>query len=64
MVVYAQPALPTEADPLVLGDRVRVSSGREGEVIGFFRRRDESVLVAFSPRESAEFLTPDVTLVS
>ena len=41
-------------------DRVRVPDGRVGEVIGFYRRKDESVLVRFSSGESDEFLTPDV----
>jgi hypothetical protein len=56
---------PFEVSRPVLHDRVLVPSGREGEVIGFYRRPpDESVLVLFSPGESGEFLTADVELVA
>ena len=41
-------------------DRVRVPDGRVGEVIGFYRRQDESVVVLFSSGKSSEFLTRDV----
>jgi hypothetical protein len=41
-------------------DRVRVPDGRVGEVIGFYRRQDESVVVLFSTGRSDEFLTTDV----
>ena len=41
-------------------DRVRVPDGRIGEVIGFYRRQDESVVVLFSSGRSDEFLTSDV----
>ena len=41
-------------------DRVRVPDGRIGEVIGFYRRQHESVVVLFSSGRSAEFLTADV----
>lgn len=41
-------------------DRVRVPDGRVGEVIGFYRRQDESVVVLFSSGSSDEFLTSDV----
>ena len=51
---------PLETNWPVLHDRVLVPSGREGEVVGFYRRADESVLVLFSPGESGEFLTADV----
>jgi hypothetical protein len=36
-------------------DRVRVDDGREGVVIGFYRREFEAVLVAFASGDSAEF---------
>jgi hypothetical protein len=42
-------------------DRVRVPDGRVGEVIGFYRRQDESVVVLFASGRSDEFLTTDVT---
>jgi hypothetical protein len=41
-------------------DRVRVPDGRVGEVIGFYRRQDESVVVLFSSGRTDEFLTSDV----
>ncbi|MGZ4415454.1 MAG: hypothetical protein ACXVRZ_13930 [Gaiellaceae bacterium] len=34
--------------------------GRVGEVIGFYRRKDESVIVRFSSGESDQFLAPSV----
>jgi hypothetical protein len=47
-----------------LHDRVRVPGGREGEVIGFYRRTNETVLVLFSSGKSDEFPEPDVELVA
>jgi hypothetical protein len=41
-------------------DRVRVPDGRVGEVIGFYRRQHETVVVLFSSGSSDEFLTSDV----
>jgi hypothetical protein len=41
-------------------DRVRVPDGRVGEVIGFYRRQEESVVVQFPSGASGEFLTSDV----
>ena len=41
-------------------DRVRVPDGRLGEVIGFYRREQESVLVQFASGGSSEFLASDV----
>jgi hypothetical protein len=41
-------------------DRVRVPDGSVGEVIGFYRREYETVVVLFSSGGSAEFLTADV----
>jgi hypothetical protein len=43
-------------------DRVRVPDGRIGEVIGFYRRQHESVVVLFATGISDEFLTSDVKL--
>jgi hypothetical protein len=43
-------------------DRVRVPDGRIGEVIGFYRRQHESVVVLFASGRSDEFLTSDVKL--
>ena len=41
-------------------DRVRVPDGRIGEVIGFYRREYESVVVLFASGRSSEFLTTEV----
>lgn len=41
-------------------DRVRVPDGRVGEVIGFYRREQESVVVQFPSGGSSEFLTSEV----
>lgn len=41
-------------------DRVRVPDGRIGEVIGFYRRQHESVVVLFGSGRTDEFLTSDV----
>jgi hypothetical protein len=41
-------------------DRVRVPDGRIGEVIGFYRRQHETVVVLFATGTSDEFLTSDV----
>ena len=41
-------------------DRVRVPDGRIGEVIGFYRREYESVVVQFATGKSDEFLVSDV----
>ena len=43
-----------------LHDRVRVDGGREGTVIGFYRREAEGVLVSFAAGESAVFLVPEL----
>jgi hypothetical protein len=54
-------ALPLDHVPAVTcHDRVRVPDGRIGEVIGFYRRQDESMLVWFPSGQSVEFLAPDV----
>lgn len=47
-------------EPIDAHDRVRVPDGRVGEVIGFYRRQHESVVVLFSSGRSDEFLTTDV----
>ena len=43
-----------------LDDRVRVEGGREGTVIGFYRREAEGVLVSFAAGESGEFLVGEL----
>ena len=47
-------------EPIGAHDRVRVPDGRIGEVIGFYRRQHESVVVLFATGRSDEFLTSDV----
>jgi hypothetical protein len=44
-------------------DRVRISDGRTGEVVGFYRRHDESLLVKFASGEVGEFPLHDVELL-
>jgi hypothetical protein len=51
-----------EAEP-ALHDHVRVPDGREGNVIGFYRRTYESVLVLFDVGGSQEFFALDVEIV-
>jgi hypothetical protein len=41
-------------------DSVRVPDGRIGEVVGFYCREIESVLVQFAPGDSGEFLASEV----
>jgi hypothetical protein len=55
----AHPLLAQE--PIDAHDRVRVPDGSVGEVIGFYRRQVETVVVLFSSGKTAEFLTSDVT---
>jgi hypothetical protein len=61
---------PLAADPLpdlsrvAYHDRVSVPDGRIGEVVGFYRRKDESVLVSFAAGTAAEFLLRDVQTLS
>jgi hypothetical protein len=47
-------------EPIDAHDHVRVPDGRIGEVIGFYRRQHESVVVLFSSGISDEFLEADV----
>ena len=48
---------PTAID---LQDRVRVPDGRTGEVIGFYRREAEAVIVLFPRGDSEEFPFTDL----
>ena len=66
MIVRATPpaSLATEVNRPALRAHVRVPDGREGDVIGFYRRDDESVLVLFSSGDSHEFLVADVEPLS
>jgi hypothetical protein len=58
MALYAQSVVRPET--IEARDSVRVPDGRIGEVIGFYRREYESVVVLFSSGRSSEFLTSDV----
>jgi hypothetical protein len=49
-----------QADAPALHDRVCIPDGREGEVIGFYRRAAESVLVRLQSGESVEAFVTDV----
>lgn len=51
-------------EPIDAHDRVRVPDGRVGEVIGFYCREQESVVVQFASGRSSEFLTTDVEYLS
>jgi hypothetical protein len=58
MALYAHPLVRPEA--IEARDSVRVPDGRIGEVIGFYRREHESVVVLFACGRSSEFLTSEV----
>jgi hypothetical protein len=58
--LYAPKSL-TEHPRVACHDRVCVPDGRVGEVIGFYRRDEESVLVSFSVGAAAAFLTTEVS---
>ena len=49
--------------PLAVHDRVRVSGGRVGEVIGFYRNDDDLVLIRFEDGESRPYARADVCLL-
>jgi hypothetical protein len=58
MALYAHPFVRPET--IETQDSVRVPDGRVGEVIGFYRREYESVVVLFATGVSSEFLTSEV----
>jgi hypothetical protein len=51
----------TEVYAPALHDRVSMSDGRAGEIIGFYRRTAESVLVRMQSGECLEDLATNVT---
>ncbi|HWX08731.1 MAG TPA: hypothetical protein VNY33_02040 [Gaiellaceae bacterium] len=51
---------PAQARAIALNDRLCVRDGRIGEVIGFYRREAESVLLRFKHDECGQFLVSDV----
>ena len=53
---------PTQPE-LSLHDRVVTPDGREGEVVGFYRSEDASVLVAFSTYDAGKYRASDVGLL-
>ena len=48
---------------LTLHDRVVTPDGREGEVVGFFRSEEKSVLVSFSASDTGKYRATDVGLL-
>jgi hypothetical protein len=52
--------LREEAYAPALHDDVRIPDGRRGEVIGFYRRTAESVLIHLHSGETVEALVTDV----
>jgi hypothetical protein len=58
-IVHLEPPRSIPPEP-ALHDHVRVPDGREGDVIGFYRRTYESVLVLFAAGDSQEFFAADV----
>ena len=60
MQLVAAAARLFAAEPIDAHDRVQVPDGRIGEVIGFYRRQYETVVVQFASGTSDEFLTTDV----
>ena len=55
-------AAPTRPE-LSLHDRVVTADGREGEVAGFFRSEDVSVLISFSAYDAGKYRASDVGLL-
>jgi hypothetical protein len=49
--------------PLAIRDRVRVPDRRIGEVIGFYRGEDDSVLVRLEDGERSRYTRGDVRLL-
>ena len=58
MTLVSHPDVRPEA--IETRDNVRVPDGRTGEVIGFYRRELESVVVLFASGRSSEFLMSEV----
>jgi hypothetical protein len=56
-------ATPQNALP-ELHDHILVADGRAGDVIGFYRRNDESVVVLFPSGDSDVFLASEVEILS
>ena len=55
---------PVSTQPeLTLHDRVVTPDGREGEVVGFYRSEDKSVLVSFSAYDTGKYRASDVGLL-
>jgi hypothetical protein len=55
LTTHASDDVSNEAPKMECHDRVSVPDGRVGEVIGFYRRTSESVLVRFADGASDEF---------
>jgi hypothetical protein len=61
-VALAEVLLRERSSPIVKSEWVSVPGGRVGEVVGFYRRAQEAVVVLFSSGKTEEFLTADVEL--
>lgn len=55
LTTHASADVSNDLPKMECHDRVSVPDGRVGEVIGFYRRMYESVLVRFPDGESGEF---------
>jgi hypothetical protein len=56
-------AAATTQRELTLHDRVVTPDGREGEVVGFYRSEEKSVLVSFSACDTGKYRASDVGLL-
>jgi hypothetical protein len=62
MTALLAPVPPDDTPPFAHRDLVRVPDGRVGKVVGFYKRRETSVLVSFAVGVSSEFFMTDVEL--
>jgi hypothetical protein len=60
LTTHASDDISNETPNMECHDRVSVPDGRVGEVIGFYRRTYETVLVRFAEGESGELPTERV----
>jgi hypothetical protein len=58
LTAYAAPAL--NGVTIAPRDRVRVPDGRVGEVIGFYRGEDETVLIRLGAGDSGRYVPADL----
>jgi hypothetical protein len=60
MTALLAPPPLDDTPPFAHHDLVRVPDGRIGKVIGFYKRRETSVLVSFAVGLSSEFFMTDL----